>query len=314
VKTVWKKIGDSGSHHKSISHLTCTCGYRWIVTHHNVSKGAQDWIRVIDYGEPWRADLRRLWDDRSYSIRRIAARLHASHSTIRRQAQELGLVMPRNERQRKGLPASADFLARRRGQRTFLKEFLQRHPSAIRRDLIKEHQNLYVWFMRWDRSWFDHCLPPRQPFTSPEQPRRMLREILATTTTVNVVLGIDIQALSDAELAQLVRSTALRMVEEGSLLRICWPALRRQIPELSISQGQLHKLPLTHAALRDVTETGEEACVRRIFLLARQWIAQGQRIKKCRLLEHASAGFYYKMHKSPMIHRALQTVLGGNFE
>ena len=66
------------------------------------------------------------------------------------------------------------------------------------------------------------------------------------------------------------------MIEEGSLLRICLPTLCQLIPELSRPLYQLRKLPLTYAAVQDITENGEEASVRRIFVLARQWMAQGQ--------------------------------------
>lgn len=321
---LWKKKYNSGSHCSSLSKITsrliCTCGCRWAVTQYKTSKGAKgapDRTRIIDHGERWRAELRRLWDDQSYSIGRIAERLHARRSTIRGQARKLGLTLPRNEQQRKRLPANADFMARRGVQRTSLKEFLRRYPSSVRRDLNKEHQSLYMWFVTWDRSWFDQCLPPRNPYTSPRRPRRSISDTLATATRVSVVSDGVLtpcpvtQVPSDAELAHHVRVRALQMFEEGSLLRICWPTLRKQIPELSISDYQLRKLPLTYTAVRDVTETGEEASVRRMFLLARQWSAQGQGFSKRKLLQRSSSAH---VRKSPMVQHALQTVLEDQFE
>lgn len=321
LETVWVKIHGSVSHYKRKSRLTCMCGYRWAVSQYVPSTGEPDRITVVDYGELWRADLRRLWVDPSYSIRRIAEHLHASRTSIRAHARKLGLAMPRNEEHRKWLPANADFLARRRVQRTALKELLQRHPSVTRQFLYKEYRNLYHWLMTWDCSWFDQCLPPRDPTTSPRRPKRTMRGALAAASAVSGVSEeartprIDIQAPGDVELAQRVRSTASQMVEEGSLLPIRWSTLRKRIPELSIPVEHLQKLPLTYAAVRDVAETGEEASVRRIFLLARQWRAQGQRITKSKLLKQSLASVYYRPpHKSNMVGRALQSVLGDQFD
>jgi len=325
LKTHRRQVDDGGSHYRSTSRLTCTFGCRWTVTQHNVSqgtKGAPDRITIIDYGERWRAELCRLWDGHLLPIYRIAERLHACPCTIRGQARKLDLKMPRNEQQRKRLPANADVVARRRAQRTNLKEFLRRHLSGTRRDLRIEHQNLYMWFVAWDRSWFDQYLPARDPDpnTSQKRPRRTLSDALATATRSSVVSNgvltsrLATQAPSDAALAHHVRLRALQMVEDGSLHRICWATLRKQIPELSISEYQLRKLPLTYTAVRDVTETGEEASVRRIFLLARQWRAQGQGFSKHRLLQQSSAAFYYYEHRSPMVQHALQTVLECQFE
>lgn len=314
--TCWKNSDNSVNHYRCIFRLTCACGCRWSVRRHNAIKEAPDRTTVIDYGELWRAELCRLWDDHSLSINRIAERLHVTHNTVTNHARKLGLAMPRNEQQRKRFPANADFLARRRRQRELLKEFLKHHPSANRASLRRIHRNLYDWFITWDRSWFDQCLPLQSCRTSPRRPRRTMKVRLATITTVSVVsedvlnMRLGIQTPGDTELAQRVRSTALQMVEEGSVLRICWATLRQRIPELSITLWQLRKLPLTHAAVRDVTETADAATVRRIYLLARQWRAQGQRITKMGLLQYSSTSYY----KHPMVQRALQTVLEGQFE
>lgn len=84
LKTFRQKLYESGSHYENISRLTWECGYLWAVTQHNVSKGAQDRIKIIDYGEPWRDELRRLWDDRSYFEGNNCAHFGSSTTPVRR--------------------------------------------------------------------------------------------------------------------------------------------------------------------------------------------------------------------------------------
>lgn len=321
VETIWVKVNVNGSHHKIKSRLTCMCGYRWTVSQYVPAKGEPDRITIVDYGELWRADLRRLWNDPVYSISRIADLLHASRPTIRAQARKMGLAVARNEAHRKRLPANAEFLARRHAHRTDLKELLQQYPSVTRRSLYKEHGSLYHWLMTWDRAWFDRFLPPRTSHSSPRRPKRTMLRTLAAASTVNGYLEEAYTTLrdntrsGDTELAQRVRSTASHMMEEGSFLRICWPTLRKVIPELSMPVEHLRKLPLTYATLRDVTETGEEVAVRRMLLLARQWKTQGQPITKSRLLKQAGAHvYYYPPTRSSLVQHALQTLVGGQFE
>lgn len=298
--------------------LSCVCGCRWTVNRESSSStSASDLVIITDFGGQWTDELRRLWSDQSQTRQSIARRLHVSPQTITNYARRLELPIPRDEQQRGVLRTDATATKTdRRARRAQVLEFMRRYPNSKRKDLMKLHSGLYSWFLVRDRLWFDRQLPPRRitPIQA-RQPRRMptLTSILSEAAANSAVGAIPSSLLHpgeacDAEVAQMVRATALRLIEEGRRAPIKWATLRKYIRELPQKRRRLETMPLTATAVREVTETGEQAAVRRIMTLGQGLAREARTRTRREVIRLAAAGAY---RGRPTVQHALHVVCDG---
>lgn len=133
----------------------------------------------------------------------------------------------------------AEFENTRRRHRRIWQRVITKNPlSGVKAARMAEPAT-YAWLYRNDRDWLNERAGDMAKAVRHSQPR------------------VDWDR-RDRELADLVRETALHLVEVENVRRIRLPQLYQRIPELKAKLNTLDRLPLTHAAIFDVIGRGSD--------------------------------------------------------
>ncbi len=250
--------------------FSCECGYQY--RRKGPDRAEDDRFRgkCVAYGPLWDSELRRLWNDPTQPMVRIARHMGVTERTLQRQAGRLRLSFPApgsrivTHSRRTPLPLERvdpcpppepadEYRAR------WLK-ILADQPDLGRYRLQRTFRSIYEWLHRYDRKWLMAHIPPSQNsghLPKPKTPR------------------IDWHQ-RDLQLAQEVKIVAHQLRDQpGRPVRITKTAIARQIKLLHTSFYTLDKLPLTSKALTEVTETWQETAARRVWWAADLYWQEG---------------------------------------
>lgn len=203
--------------------------------------------KMIHYGAIWEADLKTRWNDTSFSLRAIARSLSADVGTIKRYADQLGLLhqRPTLRQSRNRQMLSEPRMDKTHEYRHLWKQLLTEHPDMSRSRLRQDAPHIYAYLYRHDRAWlFEHQPPVRKSLRQSPQINWDERDIVIA------------HAIEEAN--QHLRTSSDRPKQ------ITIAALGRATGHLMLLQKHLHKLPKTAHMLATCVETREAWAIRRI--------------------------------------------------
>lgn len=256
--------------------FSCECGFIYSRVGPNLTETDRfRYDRIESFGPVWEAELKRLWNDPTITLKSIETRLKVSRQTIFKQADRLGLKYPRPK---------PDLSAKRdEARQTWLAE-IEKSPAAGISELRKINR-LYYWLWWHDGEWLDQHTP-RVSSTSP---------------------SVD-WASRDVELADEVKNSAnqLRNIK-GRPVQI---TMRGIIKDITCSTTwlahYLYKLPLTSKALEKVVETQEDVNLRRVNWALDYFTKEGKHPDRTRFLQYAGLHIIVGM---PRVDAAIEQAL-----
>src|ERR1044071_6558921 len=155
--------------------------------------------------------------------------------------------------------------------------------KALRRKLPRE----YTWLRQNDSEWLEGHKPC---------PRRRNQP----------TAGVDWER-RDAEYAAAVRAAASRLKEApGRPMRVTRTAIGRALGAITLLRQKLHKMPLTAQILAGVVETREQYAVRRVWLAADFYCAEGVLPREWQLMIRANV---YSHRGVPAVKCALEEAM-----
>lgn len=242
--------------------FSCTCGFVYSIKGPLApSSNPGGHYLVRRYGPIWEEALRRLWENTSISINKIAADLGTGWNTVRYHAQRLRLRFPRYSCgrvvrvnpviQKRLISAETVKLNKIKIYREKWLLGLAEHPGALRWHL-KQHilPGVYCWLYKHDREWLQSNLPAPHKRVGSARPVEWGQRDVEIAAQVKII-G---QQLKNAE---------------GRPARVTRKAIIRLLPRPSwVDSKSLSKLPLTAQALTEVVETHFDFAVRRVWWIA----------------------------------------------
>jgi DNA-binding CsgD family transcriptional regulator len=289
-----------GKDMRPVATFSCDCGFSFARTGPDIS--SEDRFRVGRmkfFGTVWEDELKRLWRDADISITEIARRLEVDPLTVKRYVVRLRLVASGNRPRIKQL--ASELLLRPRKTNTASDErrlqkyrdewliALRRFGSQGLKKIRVEQPRVYTFLRKYDREWLTSHLPP-----APTKRRN--------SNSVDWVKR-------DAQLAEAVRSAAERLKIKGTRRRpilISRGAIARAIGKTTLLRQKILKLPLTVAALKEVTETRESYAVRRIRWATLRYQAEDTLPSRWQLILRSNV---YRLKDSPEVKSAINNAM-----
>lgn len=235
----------------------CNCGFTY--SRMGPDKSPEDRFKVgkiKTFGHKWEATLQEVWQDSTFTLQAMAARLGVDLQTVKHQAVLLNLSFPRlgpTARQIQintvSLPAALYLQpsepSKQQAYRAEWLSALSENPDASRSFLAHKYRRIHSWLYLYDRVWLTAHLPP------PKKRGKQLPQVNWEKR--------------DAQIADLVRACAQRLKKaSGSPVQVTKTAIASDIGYLALIQKQLDKLPLTAFALACSVESTEEFAQRRV--------------------------------------------------
>lgn len=222
----------------------CDCGFYYQRIGPDYEK--KDHLRyshVVQYGDEWLNEARRLVLEEDLSLIDTGTRLQVSGSCIF------------HALQRKFFPEAKCFNdIRLIGRKEILMNSISKNPDLTRKQISLKYNKIFQWLRHHDRKWMDENLP--KPL-SPQEAQK-------------VKAPFD-WGQKDLELSSSVFKMADVILQEPDKpVRICEKEIFRRM-----NQSRLHakkdkpRLPLTFMALAKVTESSEDFQIRRM-----KWVAK----------------------------------------
>lgn len=241
--------------------FSCYCGFTYARTGPDIKEEDRFTSTIVQaYGKSWEALLRELWDDKSFSIDKIARRLGISILTLKRRVVAMGLRFPRWAGTSNG---NKDILSRYKLRREPKQSLLKRkkkewvslitaNPTIGRAELWRSTHSLYSYLSNADPQWLKRHLPPcKQVVPRPRE--------------------LD-WAKEDSLLAKAVASAVIELNKSEPPMRITVAAISNLTGQSSRLKKRLDKMPKTASLLNSHLESIENFVVRRIL-----WIAESFR-------------------------------------
>lgn len=199
----------------------------------------------------WNEHLRRLWDDRKLSLRKIARELEVDPITVKRHAVKLGLSFPRSF-VRPTTTAGVDLMIQRRqDQIACLKSRKEawlrlqaEHPEMGAKKLRYLDPRLYAALYRADRTWLKGHQPKRE--------------------RIHRASRVDWQARDSALQEQLKTAYITLTVSRERPMQITLAALGRKVGARALLEKHLDKLPKCQRFVQEVSENRVQYALRRL--------------------------------------------------
>jgi hypothetical protein len=247
---------------KPVGKFQCQCGF--VYSRIGPDSCLEDkfcFTTVNSYGFTWNNLLKIRWDDPNYSLSNIADCLKVDIKTIKRHAVRLGLSFPRqgprtvNINQDLANKWTNSFAKTQNKLEDYRQQWISirdANPNLGRRDLQKTFPSIHKFLKKYDPEWLEINLPEYQKLTRKEQKSTVDWERI------------------DIEIANELQASAERIINESERpIQITKSLLGRDIGKGSQIRDNIHRLPLTAQILDKLTETHEEAAIRRI-----KWAAE----------------------------------------
>jgi hypothetical protein len=254
---------------------------------------ATEIVRVIDFGPLWAEKLKRLWSDKTTSIRDIAHQLDADPTTVRRRAVALGLLFPRyfpsaNPAVAPKTVRTSPPVLRRESYKTRWLSLREKGNLKATKKLRRLHAALYIWLHKHEPEWLRA--------NSLRGNRRVYHK--------EIVNWHD----RDEELAAGVPAAVARIKSRiSNPRRVSFTRIGRELGSLAMIQARKAKLPKTIQAISAAEETREAFGLRRLqnavthFLNIRYVPNWSELTKK--------AGINSNLFRSPVIGSAVRSAL-----
>lgn len=251
---------------RPIGVFSCECGFTYTRTGPDTS--TEDRFRIgsiVSYGNVWESKLRELWSNPTMSLKNIVRQLKSAKRTVRRHAARLKLYASNPKRNLKPpnhkdeLKCDSAVAAQEQMRSDFRKKWLsvrKEKPTITFKELRHLLPREYVWLRMNDSEWmWKHSPKPRKRGASQSRVNWHQR---------------------DLRLASAVMSSARKLKNTPSRpTRITTNSIGRDIGAISLLQQQLHKMPLTAAALKSITESDSDFAARRILWVTDQYVKEG---------------------------------------
>lgn len=240
-----------------VAAFRCVCGFTYCrreLDLPNLGKYEYSFIKL--YGGIWDEALKRLWVDRSISLKRIVNELGTSTHTIKRQAARLCLDFPRVGT--KSFVTNLNLEIKRRiyqkdtkhSRKLSLnrKKWLSalEHNSTLTHSWLRQNKlyGVYLWLRKYDTKWLNEHMSQPYKRTKP-------------TRTV------DWNSLDHLLAGEIKGAVTLLKSASGRPVRITKHALALAIKRVTLYHN-LPKLPITAKILSEVVETREAFAIRRL--------------------------------------------------
>ncbi len=260
------RAGEKKNKGRPTGTFNCSCGFIYTRTGPDLSEADRfKWTSVQAYGAEWESLLKRLWEERSLTLRQIAQELGVNELTVKRRAISLGLIFPRPTI---GAPRSGGEIPDRyrikgkshweiqnKNRKTFL-SLISDQPDTNRTELKALASHLIDWLRQWDPRWLDSHLPA-------------VRKRLSTQMMID-------WKEQDFTLAKAVKDAASQIHSIPIPKRVSITAVVKLVGHRSWIEKRLDKLPLTSKALDAHLECFEDYSIRRIT-----WAADAYRKEGC---------------------------------
>jgi Tn7-like transposition protein D/TniQ len=272
------EISYRGKNRRPVGTFSCECGFVYARTgpdetpddRHRISK-------MKAFGSVWEEALRRLWADPALSVSGIASRLEVDPLTVRRHAERLQLASSVSRRvpslspalRLKAVSPAAEQARKRREHRALWLEVMKRRPKPNMKSIRGSLSRTYGWLIQNDAAWLKTHRP---------KPSKRAR----------ITSSVDWEQ-RDSKLAIAVREAASRLKSAlGRPIRVTKTAVGRDLGQITLLRQQIHKLPLTAAALDEVVESRANFAVRRVRRAAELFSQAGTQPRAWELITRAN--------------------------
>lgn len=292
-------ISFRGSAHRPVGTFICDCGFAYARSGPDLNPDDRFRItKMKSFGPVWEQALERFWDDPSLSVSGIARCLGVDPITIRRHAERCGLSVQRSGRKpvkplrstttlRDGV-SSETLTQKRHEHRDRWLSAIEKNPTITMKSLRRDLPRVYAWLLKNDADWL-----------KTHRPARHVRE----PANSSVDWG-----WCDARLAFFVWAKAIEFLNApGKPAFLSRAAICNGLGRTSLIRQKIHKLPLTAAALAEVTESRVCYAVRRVYWAARSYLQEGTFPQRWCLILRANV---YRWLSYPKVAEALDTVMG----
>jgi len=251
-----QKSGDNSE--MQIGIFSCKCGFSYKKILPADNQEQKEAYYAISYGPLWESRLIDLWENPEISLRELARILNVDPRTINRQANRLGLSFPRPGGHR--LEINPDDVLKEKIEvppdankyREGWLSLITGNPDKGTSYLRKISPGLYTWLYRNDADWFRTHKP-------------------VAKKTISIEERVDWQN-RDIELSSLVLIEGNKLLSEpGKLIRVSISSIGRKLGCLALFQKHIDKLPLTKAALSEITEDQVAFGKRRLHWVVEQF-------------------------------------------
>jgi hypothetical protein len=246
-------------------HVICDCGFYY--TRKGPDKQPADLYRK-DYirhcGELWEQALIRLWADLTKSVRQISKILNTNNSFVKNNALALGLKFPRKGSHSRRIFASKESQKikrkrkiineqnwekhchdRRENRKLWLKA-LKENPQASRTRLKQKIlPKVANWLKKNDKEWIESNQPEKAIVS------QYVKRVNWLERDKNLSLRIE-------EAARQIK------LKSGRPLKVTTNSIIRELGETDWKFRINSKMPITHAKLKEVVESGLEFQLRKI--------------------------------------------------
>jgi hypothetical protein len=213
---------------------------------------------VLETGDHWDAELRRLVLETRISQGRIAKSLGVSSNLLMRLAWEKRITRPRwlerkwSEPRRTGERGISE--AKQREHRSAMTKLLELYPSAARVELRSLNPTAYAWLDRHDSDWLESVLPERRPPGG----NRNLRWIRKDETLVD----------------RIPHAVATLLTTEERPRRVTVNSIGDQLGMGTSLRAMIDRLPRTRALIERSVESDRDITLRRMRWAAAQFMAR----------------------------------------
>lgn len=279
--------------------FSCRCGF--VYTRFGAESESDRHNSILSYGFVWEERLVKLWNDTRIHLRDVASELGVSQLTVMRHALRLKLPINVPGSHRIGPKTLKRYTKEYRPQRDesiriHRQAWLttrKKYPEAKRKELIRQANSTYLWLRRYDETWIESNLPPRQ--------RRSVSKCAVPQLDWKVI---------DGWLPDKIRSAAGRIRANGpEPVRVSTTEIIREIGHSKwiASAFALVKLPHTANALAENIESFEDFKIRVVRWAADAFLEKGIRPSRYRL--SCAAHLKSKSGRLPRVQKELDIAL-----
>lgn len=267
---------DDSKSKRNIETICCpNCGY--IYTRSFKKESKQYIFKVKEYGWLWKEKLQNLQKKR-ISVTQSARILGSNPRTIRNQYAKLCYKNPPlSDEQGK------EQLQQKRSQWTAL---IKENIQLAKTHLKHLQPGLFKWLYRNDRPWLNSLNYAKPNYTVPSK--------------------IIDWKIRDQEYFKIIQTVFEGLILNEKKRRISKTLLLNHVPQLSITNKTIDKMPTLKEYLNSVSETPEKHMLRRLDLAYKDLSRQSLEISRMHLLQQAKI---LKKHRSPTIEAKIQQLL-----
>jgi hypothetical protein len=213
---------------------------------------------MVETGDYWDTELRRLVLETRISQGRIAKSLGVSSNLLMRLAWEKGITRPRwlkrkwSEPRRTGERGISE--AKQREHRSTMTKLLELYPSAARVELRSLNPTAYAWLDRHDLDWLESVLPERRPPGGNRSDVWIRRD--------------------EALLHRIPEAVATLLTAGGRPRRVTLKSIADQLGMGTSLRGMIDNIPRSRALIERRVESDRDIALRRIRWAAAQFVAQ----------------------------------------